>query len=89
MTITRVVVEQGAIQPPHMHPTSEQIWVAVSGQGMLLLGAQERKPISAGDVARFADGDVHGFENTGSEPFVYLSVTAPPIDFSYAYQQAR
>lgn len=89
VTITRVVVEPGAIQPPHVHPTSEQIWIAVSGQGTLILGPTERTEISAGDVVRFADGHVHGFKNTGSEPFVYLSVTSPPIDFSYAYQQAQ
>ena len=34
---------------------------------------------------RFADGDVHGLTNSGEQPFVYLSVTSPPIDFSYAY----
>ena len=25
-------------------------------------------------------------KNTGELPFVYLSITAPPIDFSYAYE---
>jgi hypothetical protein len=34
---------------------------------------------------RFADGDVHGLENSRSGEFVYLSVTSPPINFRAAY----
>ena len=34
---------------------------------------------------RFADGDVHGFDNTGSTEFEYLSVTCPPVNFRRAY----
>jgi len=89
VTVTRVVVEPGAEQPPHIHASSEQIWVAVSGCGTLLLAEGTTQPFCAGDLARFADGDLHGFKNTGSEPFAYLSVTSPPIDFSYAYAQSR
>ena len=29
--------------------------------------------------------DVHGFSNTGTVPFEYLAVTAPPINFRDAY----
>ena len=89
ITITRVTVQPGASQPPHAHKASEQVWVAVSGSGNLLLAGGERRRISAGEVVRFADGDIHGFENTGNEPFVYMSVTAPPIDFGYAYREAK
>ena len=55
--------------------------------------AQGRTPSSIeGDpahsvvVVRFADGELHGFENTSQAPFTYLSVTSPPINFSYAYK---
>jgi mannose-6-phosphate isomerase-like protein (cupin superfamily) len=44
-----------------------------------------QEPITAGDVVRFADGDLHGFHNPGDVPFVYLSVTAPPVNFREAY----
>lgn len=88
VTITRVTMAPGAIQKPHQHASSEQIWIAVSGQGMLLLAHDERKEMKAGEVVRFADGDTHGFHNTGSEPFVYLSVTSPPINFNYAYKSS-
>jgi mannose-6-phosphate isomerase-like protein (cupin superfamily) len=89
VTITRVTVEPGASQPPHAHQSSEQIWVALAGSGILLLANGETRPIFTGEVVRFADGDIHGFRNTEIEPFVYLSVTAPPIDFRYAYRDAR
>ena len=42
---------------------------------------------TAGDVVRFADNDVHGLFNDGE--VVYVSVTAPPIDFGYAYQDKK
>ncbi|MGZ3158950.1 MAG: cupin domain-containing protein [Burkholderiaceae bacterium] len=85
VTITRVTVDAGAEQSPHAHPSSEQIWVAVSGSGLLLLGADKTKVFGAGEVARFADGEIHGFKNTGKKPFIYLSVTSPPVNFSSVY----
>jgi quercetin dioxygenase-like cupin family protein len=85
VTITRVHVQPGAMQPRHAHASSEQIWVALQGTGTLLLDGEETRPFTAGDVARFADGDRHGLHNTGDELFVYLAVTSPPINFDYAY----
>ena len=89
VTITRVVVEPGHEQPRHVHATSEQIWIALCGEGTLLLEHERVAAFSTGQVVRFVDGDTHGFVNTGAQPFVYLSVTAPPIDFAYAYQDER
>ena len=83
VTLTRVTVLPGATNPPHRHPASEQIWVALEGSGILDDERQER--ITAGDAVRFADGDRHGFHNPGDVPFVYLSVTAPPVNFREAY----
>jgi quercetin dioxygenase-like cupin family protein len=85
VTITRVTIGPGAKNPPHAHAASEQIWVALHGSGVLLLEGGATAAFAEGDVVRFADGDVHGFENTGSTEFVYLSVTAPPINFRRAY----
>jgi quercetin dioxygenase-like cupin family protein len=85
ITITRVTVAPGAKNPPHAHAASEQVWVALRGSGVLLLGGAATEPFAEGDVVRFAEGDVHGFENTGSSEFVYLSVTSPPINFRGAY----
>ena len=85
VTITEVHLEPGACQPRHTHNASEQIWYAVKGSGMLLLADNEEKDFTAGDVVRFAENDVHGLRNDGDSEFVYISVTAPPIDFGYAY----
>ncbi|MBD5145671.1 MAG: cupin domain-containing protein [Ruminococcus sp.] len=89
VTITEVHLEPGAIQPRHTHDASEQIWYALKGSGKLLLANDETKDFSMGDVVRFADKDVHGLLNDGGTEFVYLSVTAPPINFGYAYSEKR
>ncbi len=86
VTMTEVHLESGAVQPRHLHEASEQIWYATRGSGTLLLKDDSEQPFEAGDVVRFADGDVHGLRNDGDGEFVYLSVTAPPIHFGYAYQ---
>jgi quercetin dioxygenase-like cupin family protein len=85
VTITRATVEPGAVNPLHRHVAAEQIWVALEGNGILLLDHERTEPFSAGDVVRFADGDLHGFCNASNVPFVYLSVTAPPVNFREAY----
>ena len=89
VTITEVHLEPGAEQPRHTHETSEQIWYATKGNGVLLLANGEEKHFAAGDVVRFADGDVHGLRNDGEQVFVYVSVTTPPIHFGYAYKENR
>ena len=86
VTITRVTIPVGATSPRHTHESSEQAWVAIEGQGTLLLGQDRTDELRQGDVVRFAAGDVHGFSNTGSVPFVYLSVTTPPLNFRKAYE---
>ena len=85
VTITRVTVAPGARNPPHAHASSEQIWVALRGQGTLLLADAATAAFAEGDVVRFAEGDVHGLLNTGAGEFVYISVTSPPLNFRKAY----
>jgi len=85
VTITRVVVDPGAVNSRHRHAASEQVWVALRGAGILLLANDATAPFAEGDVVRFAEGDVHGFQNTGTGRFEYLAVTAPPINFREAY----
>ena len=85
ITITRVTVAPGARNPPHRHVSSEQIWVALRGSGQLLLESGETMSFVAGDLVRFEDNDLHGFENTGGSEFEYLSVTSPPVNFRSSY----
>lgn len=89
VTITEVHLEPGACQPRHFHESSEQIWYATKGKGLLLLADNMEKEFSEGDVVRFADGDIHGLKNDGDTEFVYISVTSPPIHFGYAYGEKK
>ncbi|HVN34720.1 MAG TPA: cupin domain-containing protein [Casimicrobiaceae bacterium] len=89
VTITKVVVDPGAVNSRHRHATSEQVWIALRGAGLLLLANDATLAFAEGDVVRFTDGDVHGFRNTGTVPFEYVAVTAPPIDFRDAYAASR
>ena len=89
VTITEVHLEVGATQPRHIHEASEQIWYATKGIGKLLLEENTEKEFKAGDVVRFADKDVHGLLNDGNDEFIYISVTAPPIHFGYAYKDKK
>lgn len=89
VTITEVHLETGAVQDRHTHSASEQIWYAVKGEGTLLLADEKTMKFSKGDVVRFADNDIHGLLNDGSEEFIYISVTAPPINFGYAYKDRK
>lgn len=87
VTITEVHLEVGACQLRHTHDASEQIWYATKGTGKLLLADEKEKAFAAGDIVRFAEKEVHGLVNDGDKEFVYVSVTAPPINFKYAYER--
>lgn len=89
ITMTEVHLAVGAEQPRHTHEASEQIWYAVKGNGRLLLADHGEMEFRAGDVVRFSDKEVHGLRNSGETELVYISVTAPPIDFGYAYREKR
>jgi len=52
---------------------------------VLLLANGETQAICAGEVVRFAENEIHGFENTGLMAFEYIAITSPPINFNYAY----
>lgn len=85
-TVTHVVMAPGAVSPRHEHPGSEQLWIVESGVATLLLGEHRRREIRAGDLVRTPKGHVHGIENTGAVPFVYLTVTCPPEDMTRFYE---
>jgi quercetin dioxygenase-like cupin family protein len=87
LTITRVAVAPGAKNMPHRHEESEQIWVALKGSGHLLLEGGATMAFGEGDIARFEDGDLHGFENTGDMEFEYIAVTSPPVNFRNSYKE--
>lgn len=85
VTMTRVTMEPGAVSTRHSHASSEQTWIVEAGHATLLLAGSGTAELRAGDVVRTPAGDVHGIENTGDEPFVYLTVTVPPEDMTKFY----
>ena len=87
VTITRVTMEPGAVSHRHSHPRSEQTWIVEKGTATMLLAEDRTQVVAAGEVLRTPAGEIHGVINTGSEPFVYLSVTTPPQDFTAAYRR--
>jgi len=50
VTITKVVLEPGAVSPRHRHPSSEQVWVALGGTGLILLANDEAVSFSTGEL---------------------------------------
>ena len=59
--------------------------MAIEGIGTLLLKDGTTLEFRHGQVVRFEAGDLHGFKNTSNTSFKYISITSPPINFSYAY----
>ena len=89
VTLTEVRLQPDARQERHAHSSSEQVWYALQGEGQLLLAAGKTAPFSQGEAVRFEEGEVHGLWNSGPGEFVYLSVTAPPLDFTGDYEETR
>lgn len=85
VTITQVSVPSGRTNPAHRHNASEQVWIALQGSGNLILEDGEVVEFAEGDVVRFEEGDRHGFFNSGTQTFIYMSVTSPPLNFRTAY----
>lgn len=85
VTITHVTMVPGAVSKRHAHAHSEQIWIVEQGEGLLLLADDRSESFCSGDIIRTPAGEIHGVENTGSEPLIYLAVTTPPQNFAKAY----
>jgi len=45
VTITRVTIAPGGKNPPHAHAASEQIWVALRGSGVPVVGGWRNRAI--------------------------------------------
>jgi mannose-6-phosphate isomerase-like protein (cupin superfamily) len=63
---------------PHQHPTSDDVWVVLEGEGEYWMekGAPACK-LQKGMVALAPARHAHGVRNTGKGPLVFVSLTAP------------
>jgi quercetin dioxygenase-like cupin family protein len=60
----------------HVHPQGQDTWTVISGEADYYQGGGAISRIRAGDIAIARPGQVHGAVNSGSEPFVFVSVVA-------------
>ncbi|MFB1063015.1 cupin domain-containing protein [Natrinema sp. H-ect4] len=75
LTITWVDVEPGARQVRHEHDP-EQVYVIISGEGVMSVGDDERA-VEAGDLVHIPANTEHGLENTGDRTLEYVSAATP------------
>ncbi len=79
LAITWVEGGPGSRQDVHAHPASDQVYVIVRGRGVMTVG-EEEKEVSAGTLILVPPGAGHAILNTGDEPLVFVSATAPPFE---------
>ncbi len=69
-------VSPGQEIPAHIHPNGQDTWTVISGSAGYYLGGGVVTHLKAGDIAVAKPGQVHGAVNSGTEPFVFVSVVA-------------
>jgi mannose-6-phosphate isomerase-like protein (cupin superfamily) len=79
LAITWVEGAPGSRQEVHAHSDSEQVYVIVRGRGVMTVGGEEEE-VSAGTLVLVPPGAGHAILNTGDEPLVFVSATAPPFE---------
>lgn len=71
-------VEPGQRIELHVHPTGQDTWIVLSGQGLYFETPESTgAPLAPGAVAVAPRGAVHGALNTGQEPLRFVSVVSP------------
>ncbi|MGE5506334.1 MAG: cupin domain-containing protein [Actinomycetota bacterium] len=76
--VTTWTVPPGQNLASHRHPEGQDTWVVLSGEAEYLLGESRSRHVQAGDVAIANAGQMHGARNSGTTPFVFISIVAPP-----------
>lgn len=73
-------VQPGQRIGAHVHPSGQDTWTVLEGEGEHQLDREGRtQHIQAGDVVVAPKGAVHGVLNTGAQPLVILSVVSPAL----------
>jgi mannose-6-phosphate isomerase-like protein (cupin superfamily) len=78
LSVTWVECQPNSQQDMHSHPAQEQVYVIVAGQGQMLVG-DEKREVAIGTLVFVPPATPHAIRNTGAEPLVYVSATAPPF----------
>jgi len=72
--LTRVA--PGGRFAPHRDPYSHLFYI-LAGTGLISAG-EEQRSVGPGAVVRIAAGELHGYENSGNEKLLLLSLNLPP-----------
>jgi mannose-6-phosphate isomerase-like protein (cupin superfamily) len=75
-SLAEATVHPGEETAEHYHPRSEELYLFVSGNGRMRLGAEETEVV-AGDCVVIPPGTTHKLWNTGTDPLVLLCCCAP------------
>lgn len=71
-------VEPGQSIGRHVHPSGQDTWIVIEGEGEYFADAGGAAlPLRPGVVAIAPAGAIHGARNTGSRPLRFISVVAP------------
>ena len=79
LTITWVDCAPGSEQRLHSHEPQEQVYVIVSGKGLMKVEGDERE-VGAGTMVFVPPRSEHAIRNIGDETLTYVSATAPPFE---------
>ena len=73
-------VKPGQRISPHVHPSGQDTWTVLAGEGDYQIDASGQiVRIAAGDVVLAPTGAVHGVLNTGTQALVFVSVVSPAL----------
>ena len=79
LAITWVEGSPGSEQALHAHPANEQVYVIVHGRGVMKVAGKEQE-VRAGTLVFIPPGADHAIRNTGDDPLIFVSATAPPFE---------
>jgi mannose-6-phosphate isomerase-like protein (cupin superfamily) len=68
-----LTLEPGSSIGPHQHDGEDEVYVIVSGQGMLDDGVTQQQ-VGPGDAVLTGNGESHSIANVGDEPLVVIAV---------------
>lgn len=69
-------LEPGGNTPYHSHGFPHVVKVE-KGQGIVIDKDGKKHPLEASQVIYIQDDEIHGFKNTGAEPFDFICIVPP------------
>lgn len=76
LLLVRVIMPPGRAHQFHRHPAMEEIIYVISGTAEQWVH-DERRTLSAGDIAHIPRDVVHGTYNAGDDALVFLAMLSP------------